>query len=300
MPFLTRLFLISSILLLNLPSSAFAGEKWQDVKSWVYQLTDYTDDKLDEIADAPFDLAVIDLARDGSDDYFTKSEIKMVKSNGKIVLAYFEIGAIEDYRPEWDSVPADLKAGEVDGWPKEQYVKFWDQRWWTVIQGRIDQAIAAGFDGAYLDLITAYEEIPHNGTSSEDMAQRMVSLIDKISRYAKKKQAGFKIVPQNCPELYTWSYWSGKPNLKYLNAIDGLGLESVFFIAHDKPSKADWCIENRNNAIALQKAGKLILAVDYAKKTKNIISSYQQLQAIKFIPYVSVRDLDRVCKPPTK
>lgn len=300
MPFLNRLFLISSIFLINIPCSAVAGEKWQNVKSWVYQLTDYTDDKLDEIAAAPFDLAVIDLARDGNAHYFTKTEIAAVKNNGKIVLAYFEIGAIEDYRPEWDAVPNDLKAGEVEGWSKEQYVKFWDERWWPIVQGRIDRAIAAGFDGAYLDLITAYEEMPKNGNSSEQMAHKMVALIARISAYAKAKNPQFKIVPQNCPELYTWSYWSNKPNLTYLNAIDGLGLESVFFLSHDKAAKAPWCQENRNNAIALQKAGKLILGVDYAKKPKNILSSYQQQRAIGFTPYVSVRDLDRVSKAPGK
>ena len=76
--------------------------QWLDVKSWVYQLCNYKNNKLDQIRNAKFDLAVIDLARDGSDDYFTKDEIKSVKQFGKYVIAYFEIGAIENYRPEWN------------------------------------------------------------------------------------------------------------------------------------------------------------------------------------------------------
>ena len=47
----------------------------------------------------------------------------MVKDSGKIALAYFEIGAIEDFRPEWNLVPEDLKSGKVEGWPNEQYVR---------------------------------------------------------------------------------------------------------------------------------------------------------------------------------
>ena len=147
------------------------AKDWLDVDNWVYQLTNYKDAKLTEIAESEFDLAVVDLARDGGSDFFSRQEIKMVKDSGKIALAYFEIGAIEDFRPEWNLVPEDLKSGKVDGWPNEQYVRFWDQRWWPIIKGRVDQAIGAGFDGAYLDLITAYEEIPGTKLKSEERAQ---------------------------------------------------------------------------------------------------------------------------------
>lgn len=294
-----RIFFIATICFACTPVTASADEKWDEVKSWVYQLTDYSDDKLDEIAGANFDLAVIDLARNGGSEYFTKAEIDAVKKSGKIVLAYFEIGAIEDYRPEWNEVPDDLKAGEVDGWPKEQYVKFWDERWWLVVKGRVERAIATGFDGAYLDLITAYEEIPADESDREMLAGRMVDLIARISVYAKGKKPGFKIVPQNCPELYTWSPWTPKPNRKYLEAIDGLALESVFYIAHDKTAKASWCEENRENARALKKVGKLVLGVDYAKKVENVRNSYAKQKAIGFVPYVSVRELNVVSKVPS-
>ena len=132
------------------PSASLAAE-WEEIQSWVYQLTNYREGKLDHLKDTDFDLVVIDLARDGGSDYFTQAEIQQLKDSGKTVLAYFEIGAIEEYRPEWNLVPADLKAGAVDGWPDEQYVRFWDARWWPIVQSRIDQSIAAGFDGAYLD-----------------------------------------------------------------------------------------------------------------------------------------------------
>ncbi|MCP5537687.1 MAG: endo alpha-1,4 polygalactosaminidase [Akkermansiaceae bacterium] len=280
-----------------LASTSVAGgaeRNWHDVKSWVYQLTNYKDQKLDQIAKAQFDLAVIDLARDGGGDFFKSSEIEALKKSGKIVLAYFEIGAIEDYRPEWKKVPDDLKAGKVDGWPKEQYVKFWDERWWPVVRGRIDQALKAGFDGAYLDMVTTYSEIPNTGMNEEARAHKMVALIARISKYAKSKNPDFKIVPQNCPELYTWSYWNPKPNKQYIDAIDGLGMESVFYLAHDKPANKTWCKENLTNAIAIQKAGKLVLGIDYAKKPKSIADAYQKQRTIGFVPYVSVEALDRV------
>lgn len=277
-------------------SSQGANRDWSTVRSWVYQLTKYKDGKLDEIGNAGFDLAVIDLARDGKSDYFTRAEIEALQKTGIIVLAYFEIGAIENYRPEWPSIPEDLKVGKVKGWPKERLVKFWEERWWPVVQGRVDQALKAGFDGAYLDMVTAYEEIPAKEMKREELARKMVDLISRLSEYAKAKNPHFKIVPQNCPELYNWSYWDGTPNVKYLKAVDGIGMEDVFYLAHDRPATMRWAQENRDNALAIKRAGKLVLAVDYARKPECIADAYLKERAIGFVPYVTVVQLDVVLR----
>ncbi len=289
----TSLFVLITCLT-ALPPVLGTENQWNSIQNWVYQLCNYRDGKLNELVKAEFDLAVIDLTRDGYSDYFTSEEIAALKKSGKTVLAYFEIAAIEEYRPEWRLVPSELKAGPVDGWPKEQYVKFWDERWWPVVRGRLDQALKAGFDGAYLDMVTTYEEIPGTDMSSEERALKMVDLIVRISKYAKQQNPEFKIVPQNCPELYTWSPWRPKPNQLYLNAIDGLGLESVYYLAHDQPANKDWCQENRDNALAIKQAGKLILGVDYAKRPASIQDAYQKQRALGFIPFVSVQALDRI------
>ena len=279
-------------------SPALAGRDWNSVKSWVYQLTNYKDGKLDQIADAGFDLAVIDLARDGKTGFFTREEIAAAQKKGMVVLAYFEVGAIENYRPEWDQVPEDLKLGRVQGWPKERLVRFWDERWWPVVKGRVDQALKAGFDGAYLDMVTAYEQAPATEFKREELAQKMVELISRLSQYAKAANPQFKIVPQNSPELYSWNFWEAKPNQKYIEAVDGIGMEDVFYLAHDKPAKMKWCEENRQNALAIKQAGKLVLAVDYAKTPACITDAYTKERALGFVPYVTVVALDRVSKEP--
>ncbi|MBX3434821.1 MAG: endo alpha-1,4 polygalactosaminidase [Pirellulales bacterium] len=291
--------ILAALACLVVASSASGDDpRWDSVASWAYQLNNYRDERLDELVATDFDLAVIDLARDGGDDFFTPGEIASLRAAGKVVLAYFEIGAIEDYRPEWNAVPTELKAGPVDGWPQEQYVKYWDERWWPVVRGRVERALAAGFDGAYLDMLTTYDEIPDSDVDHEERARRMVDLVVRLSKHAKSKNPAFKIVPQNCPELATWSFWdpaSGKPHAKrYLAAIDGLGLESVFFIAHDKPAEAAWCRENRANAAAIKQAGKLVLGVDYAKQPANIAAAYRRQRELGFVPLASVRELDRV------
>jgi cysteinyl-tRNA synthetase, unknown class len=282
------------LLLASMP--ALAARDWASVKSWVYQLTNYKDGQLGQIAEGGFDLAVIDLARDGKNGFFTHEEIDAVKQKGVIVLAYFEIGAIENYRPEWKDIPEDLKVGVVKGWPKERLVKFWEERWWPVVKGRVDQALKAGFDGAYLDMVTAYEEIPAKEMKREELAHKMVGLIGRISQYAKTANPQFKIVPQNSPELYTWAYWEAKPNEEYIRAVDGIGIEDVFYLAHDKPAKMKWCEENRQNALAIKRAGKLVLGVDYAKTPACIADAYARQRAWGFVPYVSVVALDVVLK----
>jgi cysteinyl-tRNA synthetase len=272
-------------------ADAPAAPAWSEVQSWVYQLCNYRNDALDELAATEVDLAVVDLSRNGASDYFTANEIGALKASGKIVLAYFEIAAIEEYRPEWSCVPADLKAGAVDGWPKEQYVTFWDERWWPIVQGRIDQALKAGFDGAYLDMVTTYDEIPKSGLALSERARRMVDLIAHLSAYAKERNPDFKIVPQNCPELFTGSVQLNPPAI---DAIDGLGMESVFYLAHDKPANKAWCEENRQNAQAIRKAGKLVLGIDYAKKPATIADAYAKQRALGFVPFVSIEALDRI------
>jgi len=273
-------------------ATAPVAAAWDAVTTWAYQLTGYQNNRLDEIAASPYDLVVIDLAHDGSSDYFTLAEIRNVQATGKIVLAYFEIGAIENYRPEWAITPDELILGPVSGWPDEHYVRYWDPRWWPIVQGRIDQALAAGFDGAYLDMVTAYQEISTAvaGMDETARARAMVDLIVAVSAYAKSHNPGFKIVPQNAPELYLWP--------GYLEAMDGLGMEELHFLATDEPCAADWCAANRAAALAVRAAGKLILTVDYATQPQNIRDAYTQSRADGFVPYVTTVELDWLSNHP--
>ncbi len=269
------------------PADAGTPVPWDNVRSFTYQLTNYPQAKLDTIAASKFDLAIIELVRDGSSGYFTAAEISALKSRGKQVLAYFEIGAIEEYRPEWSQVPDDLKLGPVSGWPDEQYVKYWDERWWPIVQGRIDRALAAGFTGCYLDMIVTYEEIPANaaGTNRADLARKMVALIARVSNYAKARDPDFKVVPQNSPELVD--------DPAYLPAIDGLGMEDMYW-SDDVACDEGWCEENRTNAARVRAAGKLVLSTDYATQSAHVADAYTRSRAAGFVPYVTVRALDRM------
>lgn len=274
-------------------SNGTAANPTSGITNMVVQLQNYLNGRLDALARAGFDLAVIDLARDAGSSYFTVDEISRLKRSSTKVLAYFEIGSIEDFRPDFASLmerDGDLFLNEWPTWPGEYFVKYWDLRWWSLaIKPRVDQALAAGFDGVYLDTPLAYQELALNrvpGEQRASLAGKMVDLIVRISKYAKAVKPGFLVFPQNSPELQQYP--------GYTDAIDGIGMEELFFLATDIPCTDAYCTTNLNAARALQKAGKTVLAIDYANEPQNIAAACRRYREEHFIGYVGELALDTI------
>jgi cysteinyl-tRNA synthetase len=266
------------------------------ITSWAYQLQDYPNGRLDALADGPYQLVVVDLARDAKTDYFSAAEIHAVRGSGKRVLAYFEIGSIENFRPEYPVLrqrAADLIANEWGDWPGEYFVHFWEQRWWDlVVRPRVDRALRAGFDGVYLDTPLAYEEIDLGSAGGRDrdaLGQAMTNLVARISDYAKARRPGFLIVPQNSPELRRFPGYTG--------AVDGIAMEELFFQATDKPCTEGFCAENLADTRALRDAGKFVLSVDYATRPADVKSACARYRSERFAGTVTVLELDRPTPP---
>lgn len=266
------------------------------IRAWAYQLQDYPGGRLDQLAAGSWQLVVIDLARDQQADYFTPAEIARVRATGKRVLAYFEIGSIENFRPEYEGLRRDtpeLIANEWAEWPGEYFVRYWDQRWWSaVVQPRVDRAVRAGFDGVYLDTPLAYEQIDladAQGRDRNTLARDMADLIVRISRYAKGRHPGFLVVPQNSPEL--------RHQPGFVAAIDGIGMEELFFRATDRRCTEDYCAENLADTRALRDAGKFVLGVDYATRPADVRAACARYRAEHFAGTVTVLDLNRTSPP---
>lgn len=116
-----------------------------------------------------YDLLIMDLFfNDGKP--FSPAELASlkIKPNGarRLVVCYLSIGEAEDYRyywqPEWDSVAPDWLGDPDPHWTGNYYVKYWLPEWQSIISGNdssyVKQAIDAGFDGLYLDIIDAFEQ----------------------------------------------------------------------------------------------------------------------------------------------
>ncbi len=120
------------------------------------------------VAATDFDLVLVDAFFDGGDPLTTQDVAALrQKANGgrRLVIAYFSIGEAEDYRyywrDEWDDAPPSWLARENDDWPGNYKVRYWEAQWQAVLFGSpeayLDRVLAAGFDGAYLDIIDAFE-----------------------------------------------------------------------------------------------------------------------------------------------
>lgn len=278
------------------PTTATPHAALPETPSMAYQLQGYPDGTLDALVDAPHDIAVIDLARDGGRDYFTADEITRVRESGTMVLAYFEIGSLEDFRPEFDRIEAhhgDLVLNDVPSWPSERFVRYWDDRWWDdTVRPRLDRALRTGFDGVYLDTLIAYEQIDLalvDGHDRRSLAEEMAALVIRIAEYAHTRRPGFLVFPQNAPELRQFA--------GYVDAIDGIGMEDLFFLDTDQPCEEDYCTENLHHVRALRDAGKTVLAVDYATDPDNVAEACRRHREEGFGGTVTTVDLDTIAPP---
>ena len=142
------------------------------VKNFLYliNLTNYPTKRsfINAVTATNYDLIIMDLFfKDGS--AFSASEINELKSkaNGgkRLVISYMSIGEAENYRYYWQTSWQTNKPNWLDSenpkWAGNFEVKYWNPEWQSIIYGNensyLKKILNAGFDGAYLDIIDAFE-----------------------------------------------------------------------------------------------------------------------------------------------
>ncbi|MEC7755464.1 endo alpha-1,4 polygalactosaminidase [Roseivirga sp. UBA1976] len=122
---------------------------------------------IEALAKTNYDLLILDLFFHDKPLSSGDLEKLKTKANGgkRLVVSYMSIGEAEDYRYYWQSEwqvgsPAWIKAENPD-WEGNYKVNYWDKGWQQIIYGNdssyLKKIIDAGFDGAYLDIIDAFE-----------------------------------------------------------------------------------------------------------------------------------------------
>jgi len=278
-------------------SLAAQEDPLQRVNTWVYQL-----DLINAaaIAASGYDLAVVDYSADGSAaSAFDSATLDLMKrkpdGSRRIVLAYMSIGEAEDYRfywqAEWTRTPPTWLDAENPDWPGNYKVRFWDLGWQSVILGNpaayLDHILAAGFDGVYLDIIDAFEYYEDARPQAE---REMVEFVRRIGSYGRARSPGgeFFVIPQNGERLLAHS--------EYLEAIDGVAKEDLFWgydgvEAPTPQNERDFSVDFLERATD---AGKIVMTVDYPDSADFVDGLYRQARALGFVPYSTVRDLDRL------
>ncbi len=129
-----------------------------------------------------------------------------------------------------------------------------------------------------------------------DFKEEMRNFVVGISQYSKGINPNFIVIPQNGQELVTSDgEENGSPHTTYLNAIDGVGREDLFF-GYDEDDLATPTLD-RNYMLSFLLTcvsnSVSVLVTDYCWTESNIDLSYAQNEAREFISFAAPnRELD--------
>ena len=265
---------------------------------------------IEEIKKSPSKYIIMDYSADGSKAReFKRKQIEDLRNSlpGKrVVLSYISIGEAEDYRfywnknwkpdpdyPNWKGSPK-FMGPENPNWIGNYVIDYRAPQWQKIIFSYIDKIIDQGFDGIYMDRIDTYwtlKEIPYN---IKDARSSMIEFVIAISKYAKKKKPGFKIIAQNAEELVVKED-GVTPNDRYIDAIDGIGKESAFY--WDNRRRSEYKINRTVNYLdKVKEKGKLVFTLDYPdlNNDREIKWIYQKARLNGYLEYIGPRNLDRM------
>lgn len=122
---------------------------------------------LSALKNTNYDLLIIDMMYNGEPLSPQDVLSLKIKGNGakRLVVSYMSIGEAENYRSywksEWNKVHPDWIDAENGDWEGNFKVRYWMQQWHQILYGTkdsyLDQLLQQGFDGAFLDVVDAYE-----------------------------------------------------------------------------------------------------------------------------------------------
>ena len=269
------------------------------VDDFLYQLQGLD---LAAIGNTMYDLVVMDYSADGTEaGEFGAAQIAALKHSPggeKIVLAYMSIGEAETYRFYWQDGwapgnPPWLDAENPD-WPGNYKVHYWDPAWQAIVFSYTERLLEAGFDGAYLDIVDAYEYYADQGRTTA--AQEMADLVAAIRAHARARDPDFYVFPQNAAALAVEVAGEYTREPGYLDSVDGIGQEDTYY-GYDgddvmTPPAATAGLEEVLDLF--RNAGKLVLTVDYATTPAHVDDAYAKSQAKGYVPFATVRGLDQL------
>jgi len=284
MKFRSFAILLTIIMLGPIRVAQSQDDRWLAVNDFLYQLQNAD---IDQIAASEFDLVVMDISEADAE------AIQTLHDSGKLVLCYMSIGEAEDYRwywsDDWDSDPPDFLDEENPDWEDNYKVHYWDPGWQALFFGSeeayLDQVLALGFDGIYLDIIDAYDYYEDQGRDTA--AEEMVDFVLALAVYARERDPDFGVFPQNAEEL-------SLDFPEYLEAMTGIGVEDIYYGYPDDgiASPDDWTAKREAILDQWVEAGKLVLTIDYTDDPDQIADAYTRSRAQGYVPYVANRDLD--------
>ena len=210
-----RAFLAALVMTFAAASPALADrETVRNGKSWSIQLQGDTRSLQKRNAD----VAVVD-----PDEVKDPGKLKTKAKGGKrAVLAYISIGESEEGRAYMKKGRKAWMTNQNQGWNGNNKVRYWDPEWKAIVKSRVKQAMAAGYDGVYLDRVDTYESMKAPGGSRKEM----IKLVKEVAGEARRSKSNAAVAVQNAEELLD--------DQDYVGTIDAIGKEDLYHgIKHD-------------------------------------------------------------------
>ena len=223
------------------------------------------------------DWIVLDTAFAG-DTTWEQADLDTIRSGkaGRKVVAYLSIGEAEEYRPYWQSewvsngkrtADAPVWLGiENPEWKGNYQVKYWSADWQKLMLPAIDDAMARGFDGVYLDIVDGFQTYEQgadgylddrmNPDTKQTYRRDMVDWVKAIAARARAKNPAALVIPQNGSQLVV--------HKDFIEVINAQGIEDLFTNGK-KLQPASHTDEILDNLKLLASAKKPVLLIEYPK-----------------------------------
>ena len=300
----------------------------KNVKTYMFQFQGLdARGAIERLARSDYDLLIIDdvhQAKGGQGVDMSKliAALRAGKP-GRIVLAYFDLGAAETDRTYWSAdwkAPRPGQPGRPDflmginppGWEDTFLTLFWDKRWQDMMVDAGDSSLArtlvAGFDGVLVDWVEAADHPAISAIAAKqslDARQSMAEILVKVRARVRKVQPTGLVLTLNGATLVL-------DNPKAREAVDGVICEGLWFtgkgdVSWDSADGGD--VPNANagdratdarlkQARSLLDAGKPVFTLDYTLKPGRAQQVYTASRYAGLIPLVTRSSLGGVTTTP--
>jgi cysteinyl-tRNA synthetase len=254
---------------------------------------------VEQLAGCDRDWIVLD-AMFGGEVPWERSEIDTIRRGrpGRKVLAYLSIGEAEEYRPYWHkewkgkNVAPPWLGAENPEWKGNYRVKYWHAEWQRIMLGEIDDVMARGFDGVYLDIVDGFETFEQEGDdfidnrvnpeTRQSYRRDMVDWVKTIAARARVNNSGALVIPQNGSQLLA--------HADFLAAISAMGIEDLF-TEGNKLQPRSHTNEILRDLKMLTAADKTVLLIEYPKSPERRAISRKRAKEIPAVWLITDRQL---------
>lgn len=237
---------------------------------------------------ASFDVVVLDAE--------TKLSPFALRERKKRVFGYVSLGEVENHRAHYSkALEAQLTLKENKSWPGSYYVDVRNPEWARLlIEEVIPPMVRKGFNGLFLDTLDNVEDLenenPKTYLGMKDAAIELVRLIHAhYPTLSLIQNRGYQLLPHTAASIEyvlaecVHSCWN-ETQKKYVRVEE-----------EGRAWQKSWLLKAKAVSPSLS-----ILSLDYwdPADVLEVSTLYREAREQGFVPYVSVRALDRVVEEP--